>query len=525
MGHLGFVSSLYMAKKNVGAPRASDSVAAMASLGGKMPPQAVEFEEAVLGAIMLDKDALQNVVELLKPEHFYVEANQRIYAAMLRLNGAMAPIDMLTMTEELKKTGELEAVGGRVYIAKLTSRVGAAVNIEYHARIIFQKYLQRSLIHLGSDMVEKGYDETSDVEDIMEEAENNLFTLSQGSLNRDVIQINPVVDEAIRQMEAAAKREDKLSGITSGFRGIDDITLGWQPATMVVIAARPAMGKTAFVLSMARKMAIEHNIPIAMFSLEMSNVELVKRLMTAETEIKSEKIKSGRLTEEELHHFNSRIGRLRSAPIYIDDTPGLSVFDLRSKARILKKKHDIKCIIIDYLQLMTASAMKPGSRQEEVSMISRSLKGLAKELNIPVIALSQLNRNVEGRTTEKGGIDSKRPQLSDLRESGAIEQDADMVCFIHRPEYYHILDDGKGNSLVGMAQFIIAKHRSGRIDDVLLRFQAELIRFEEPESGADFLNGSEPPASQQFIMSGVNNGGSPFDVPNLGATDADDTPF
>ena len=516
IGHLGFFSSLYMAKKNVGAPRASDSVAAMASLGGKMPPQAVEFEEAVLGAIMLDKDALQNVVELLKPEHFYVEANQRIYAAMLRLNGAMAPIDMLTMTEELKKTGELEAVGGRVYIAKLTSRVGAAVNIEYHARIIFQKYLQRSLIHLGSDMVEKGYDETSDVEDIMEEAENNLFTLSQGSLNRDVIQINPVVDEAIRQMEAAAKREDKLSGITSGFRGIDDITLGWQPATMVVIAARPAM---------ARKMAIEHNIPIAMFSLEMSNVELVKRLMTAETEIKSEKIKSGRLTEEELHHFNSRIGRLRSAPIYIDDTPGLSVFDLRSKARILKKKHDIKCIIIDYLQLMTASAMKPGSRQEEVSMISRSLKGLAKELNIPVIALSQLNRNVEGRTTEKGGIDSKRPQLSDLRESGAIEQDADMVCFIHRPEYYHILDDGKGNSLVGMAQFIIAKHRSGRIDDVLLRFQAELIRFEEPESGADFLNGSEPPASQQFIMSGVNNGGSPFDVPNLGATDADDTPF
>lgn len=514
-----------MAKKNVGAPNPSDSVAAMAALGGKLPPQAPDFEEAVLGAILLDKDALQNVVEILQPEHFYSEANQRIYAAMLRLNGQMAPIDMLTMCEELKRTGELEAVGGRVYIAKLTSLVGAAVNIEYHARIIFQKYLQRSLIHLGGNMITSGYDESKDVDELLEEAENDLFTLSQGSMKRDVIQISSTIDEAIQQMEAAAKREDQLSGIASGFRKIDQITMGWQPATMVVIAARPAMGKTAFVLSMARKMAIDHNIPIAMFSLEMSNVELVKRLMTAETEIPSEKIKSGRLTEEEWQHFNDRIGRLRNAPFYIDDTPGLSVFDLRSKARILKKKHDIKCIIIDYLQLMTASAMKPGSRQEEVSMISRSLKGLAKELNIPVIALSQLNRNVEGRTSEKGGIDSKRPQLSDLRESGAIEQDADMVCFIHRPEYYHILDDGKGNSLVGMAQFIIAKHRSGRIDDVLLRFQAELIRFEELEAGADLLNRDEPTSSSQVIISKANSDSDTAYMPDMSSIPEGDVPF
>ena len=512
-------------RKKTGAPSPADSVAAMAALGGKLPPQSPEFEEAVLGAILLDKDALQNVVEILEPEHFYVEANQRIYAAMQRLNSNMAPIDMLTMCEELNRTGELQAVGGRVYIAKLTSRVGAAVNIEYHARIIFQKYLQRSLIHLGGEMVTSGYDESKDVEDLLEEAENNLFTLSQGSLKRDVIQISSTIDEAIQQMDAAAKREDQLSGIPSGFRKIDQITMGWQPATMVVIAARPAMGKTAFVLSMARKMAIDYNIPIAMFSLEMSNVELVKRLMTAETEIPSEKIKSGRLSTDEWNHFNARIGRLRNAPIFIDDTPGLSVFDLRSKARILKKKHAIKCIIIDYPQLMTASAMKPGSRQEEVSMISPSPKGLAKELNIPVIALSQLSRNVEGRTSEKGGLDSKRPQLSDLRESGAIEQDADMVCFIHRPEYYHILDDGKGNSLVGMAQFIIAKHRSGRIDDVLLRFQAELIRFEDIEAGAELLSRDEPTASGQIIISGANRVGGATALPDLSAFDENDTPF
>lgn len=514
-----------MAKKaiNPKAPSISDSVAAMAALGGKMPPHDIEFEEAVLGAILVDKDALQNVVEILKPEHFYKEANQMVYSAILRLNAQMAPIDIKTVQEELKRVGELEKVGGLLYVVSLTSRVATAVNIEYHAKLIFQKYLQRSLIHLGGDLVTSGYDETKDVADLLEEAEDKLFTLSQGSMKKEVVQIGSVVSVAINQMHEAAKREDKLSGIPSGFRGIDEITLGWQPATMVVIAARPAMGKTAFVLSMARRMAIDYRLPIAMFSLEMSNVELVKRIMTAETEIPSEKIKSGRLTPEEWQHFDSQIDRVVNAPIYIDDTPGLSVFDLRSKARILKKKHDIKCIIIDYLQLMTASAMKPGSRQEEVSMISRSLKGLAKELDIPVIALSQLNRSVEQRTSSVGnGIDSKRPQLSDLRESGAIEQDADMVCFIHRPEYYHILDDGKGNSLVGMAQFIIAKHRSGRIDDVLLKFRAELIRFEEPDNLQAYTSGAEgPSAGQQYYMSAVNSDNPGVDL----SGQSEDVPF
>lgn len=467
-----------MAKQTKKQNQPADSIAAMAAISGKMPPQAIDFEEAVLGALLLDKDALQNIVEILKPEHFYKETHQRIYSAILRLNTKMAPIDLLTISNELKITDDLDFVGGRFYLAQLTSNVSTAVNIEQHARIIFQKYLQRKIISLGNEMITNGYDDSQDVEDMLEKAENGLYDLSQGSLKRDVIHVSPIVTEAIEQMREAAKHE--LSGLPSGFAGIDKVTSGWQKSTMIVIAARPAMGKTAFVLSMARKMAIDYNIPVAIFSLEMANVELVKRLITAETEIVSDKIKSGRLTNEEWNHFNSSISRLSNAPIYIDDTPGLSVFDLRSKARILKKKNDIKMIIIDYLQLMTASAMRPGNRQEEVSMISRSLKGLAKELEMPIIALSQLNRNVEARTGD--GIDSKRPQLSDLRESGAIEQDADMVCFIHRPDYYGIKEDKEGNSLIGMAQFIIAKHRSGAIGDVLMRFQAELIRFEDANS-------------------------------------------
>lgn len=502
-----------------------DSITALAAVSGQLPPQVPDYEASVLGAILMDKDALQNVVEILKPEHFYVEANQLVYTAMLNLNAQMAPIDMLTVCSELKRTNDFTKVGGEFYIAQLTTRMGSALNIEYHARMIFQKYLQRSLIHLGTDLMTMGFDETRDVEDLLEDAENSLFQLSQGSLKRDVVQIEPIIKEAITQMKEAAKREDQLSGIPCGFPSIDKVTLGWQPATMVVIAARPAMGKTAFVLSMARKMACDHGIPVAMFSLEMSNVELVKRLMVAETEIESEKIKNGRLSTDEWATFDQRMTRLMKAPIYIDDTPGLSIFDIRSKSRILKKKHDIKCIIIDYLQLMTASALKPGNRQEEVSMISRSLKGLSKELNIPVIALSQLNRNVEQRGSGVNGatVDGKRPQLSDLRESGAIEQDADMVCFLHRPEYYKITDDGQGHSLIGKAFFIIAKHRSGRTADILLDFQADLIRFEEEGS------------NQHFIMSGINGGapslggGTPTPQPVGGLPDlskqGEETPF
>ena len=473
-------------------------------LGGKLPPQAVEFEEVVLGALMLEREAFQIVGEILKPEYFYKDAHKTTYAALERLYGAQAPIDLLTVSNELKKDGKLDEVGGRFYLAQLTDKVASAANIEYHARIIFQKYLQRSLITVSGELQTKAYDDSIDVQDLLDEAENSIYTLSQGTMKREVSAIAPVISEAIAQMHEAAKRKDSLSGVPSGFTGIDRVTSGWQKSTLVIIAARPAMGKTAFVLSMARNMAVNHNVPVALFSLEMSNVELVKRLMSSETEVPSEKIKNGRLTPDEWTQFDQRIGTLSTAPIYVDDTPGLSVFDLRSKCRNLHKKHGIQVVIVDYLQLMNATAMRPGSRQEEVSMISRSLKGLSKELEIPIIALSQLNRNSEMRSGT--GAEGKRPQLSDLRESGAIEQDADMVCFIHRPEYYGVTEDPRdGTSLVGMAEFIIAKHRSGATADVRLRFRSELVRFEEPDVYTPRPPFAPEPLTPQTISSRMNS--------------------
>lgn len=527
-------------------PDGVNSYAKLAEMGGKMPPQAVQFEEAVLGALMIEHDAFQNVVEILKSEHFYLDAHRRIYEAMIRLNTKMMPTDMLLVSEELKKTGELDEIGGMSTLIKLTREAPNAINIELHARIIFQKYVQRALIHLGGKMQEGGFDDSRDVEEVLQESESDLFDLAQGSMKKDVVHIAPVIAESIKQIQAAALRKDGISGIPTGFPGIDKLTSGWQPSTMVVIAARPAMGKTAFVLSMARKMAMDHNVPVAIFSLEMSNTELVKRILVAETEIPMEKIKNGNLTADEWTHFNQSMPRIQSAPIYIDDTPGLSVFDLRSKARILHKKNNIKCIIIDYLQLMTAAGMRPGSRQEEVSMISRSLKGLAKELEIPIIALSQLNRNVEQRG-EKGTSDGKRPQLSDLRESGAIEQDADMVCFIHRPEYYGIKTDPDGKSLEGKGQFIIAKHRSGATDDVLMNFRANLVRFDDASGEVDNSAPVSPQSltQQTFIyesklnqpqapLAGPDGGVSPAPaeqpleggpVPDFTATSSDNPPF
>lgn len=449
----------------------------MELLGGKLPPQALELEEAVLGALLLERDAFTNVMEVLKADHFYKESHQVIYQAISNLYFHEQPIDMLTVSHEIRKMGKIDEVGGAFYLTQLTSRVASAAHIEYHARIIWQKFLQREIIRISSDLQTKSYDESIDVDDLLDQAENTFYLLSQGSMKKEAVQINPVIQEAIEMMKEAAKRTDGLSGVPSGFTGLDRMTSGWQRSDLVIVAARPAMGKTAFVLSMTRNMAISHKQPVALFSLEMANVQLVNRLIVSETEIPAEKIKNGNLTIQEWEQLDHKIKRLIDAPIFIDDTPGLSVFELRAKCRRLKKLHDIKIIIIDYLQLMNASGMNPGSRQEEVSLISRSLKGLAKELNVPIIALSQLNRGVESRA----GAEGKRPQLSDLRESGAIEQDADMVMFIHRPEYYRITEDEQGNSLIGMAEIIIAKHRNGATGDVRLRFRGELARFQDPE--------------------------------------------
>jgi len=486
---------------------------------GRLQPQARELEEAVLGALMLEKDAYSQVSELLKPECFYDKAHEMIYAAIVDLAISQRPVDMLTVTEQLKKRGELDQVGGPFYISQLTSKVASSAHIEYHARIIAQKYLARELIGFTAMVQGKAFDETIDVEDLMQEAEGKLFEISQRNVKKDVTQINPVIGEALEMLQKAYNQKEGLSGVRTGFDGLDKITSGWQNSDLIIIAARPAMGKTAFVLSMAKNMAVNHNSPVAVFSLEMSNVQLVNRLIVNVCELPGEKIKSGRLERYEWEQLDFKLKELYDAPIYVDDTPSLSVFELRTKARRLVREHSIKCIIIDYLQLMNASGMTFGSREQEVSTISRSLKGLAKELNIPIIALSQLNRGVENRQ----GSEGKRPQLADLRESGAIEQDADMVCFIHRPEYYKIFEDEKGNNLRGMAEIIIAKHRNGATGDVRLRFKNEFAKFmnvDEDIPVREFSSGMNaeeaaayppiPPSAGVDFLSQGNNGAVPF---------------
>lgn len=444
--------------------------------GGRAAPRDKDLEEAVLGAVMLEKDAYSKVCDILKPDSFYEPANSKVYEAIQTLGASQRPIDMLTVTEQMRLNGTLDEVGGPAYIAQLTGRVASAAHVEFHARIVAQKYLARELITFTATISAKAYDESNDVDDLLQEAEGKLFEISQRNVKKDVTQIDPIIQQAMTQIEVAANRESGLSGLESGFHELDKLTSGWQPSDLIIIAARPAMGKTAFVLSMAKNMAVNYNTPVAVFSLEMSNLQLVNRMISNVCEIEGSKIKSGQLSALEWEQLIVRIKNLNGAPLYIDDTPSLSIFELQTKARRLVREHDVKMIIIDYLQLMNASGMKFGSREQEVSMISRSLKQLAKELNIPIIALSQLNRSVENRT------DGKRPQLSDLRESGAIEQDADIVCFIHRPEYYLRSDtDANGNDIRGKAEFIVAKHRSGSVDDIQLRFTAKYARFENWE--------------------------------------------
>lgn len=444
---------------------------------GKLPPRDTELEEVVLGALMLEKDAYMNVSDILTPDAFYDPVNQKIYEAISTLGFNQRPIDMMTVTEQLRKNGTLKEVGGPVHITELTARVLSAANVEYHAKIIAQKHLARRLISFATKIETDAYDEGNDVDDLLQAAEGQLFEISQMHLKREVTQIDPVLNLALEQIQIAANTATGLSGLQTGYTELDKMTSGWQPSDLIIIAARPAMGKTAFVLSMAKNMAIDYNTPIAIFTLEMANVQLVKRLISNVADLEGEKIKSGQLTPEEWDRCNSRLRSCYSAPLYLDETPGLSITELRTKARRLVRERGVKMIMIDYLQLMTASGMKLGSREQEVSTISRNLKGLAKELNIPIIALSQLNRSTESR-------EDKRPVLSDLRESGAIEQDADIVCFIHRPEYYtKSTEDANGNDIRGLAELIVAKHRSGAVGDVKLRFVSKYARFENWDEG------------------------------------------
>jgi replicative DNA helicase len=441
---------------------------------GKVPPQAIDMEEAVLGAIMLEKEAVITILDILRPESFYKEAHQRIFKAISDISFREYPVDLYTVTEELRATSELENVGGPVYLTQLTSKVVSAAHVEYHARIVAQKYIQRELIRVATEIQNRSFDDTYDITDLLDYSEDAIFQIAEGNIKREVAPINEVIKDAIREIEEAGKREDSLVGIPSGFTKLDRLTSGWQKSELIIIAARPSMGKTALALSMARNMAIDHGKKVAIFSCEMASIQLVNRLIIAETDIPGDKIKNGRLTEEEWKQLDSRIKKLVQAPIYIDDTPAITVTELRAKCRRLMAQHKLDLVIIDYLQLMTGP-QNSGSREQEVSNISRSLKSIAKELNVPVIALSQLNRSAELR----GGL--KRPQLSDLRESGAIEQDADMVVFIHRQDKFGIVTFEDGSSTKGIAEIILAKNRNGPVDDIRLRFREEKALFVDIE--------------------------------------------
>jgi replicative DNA helicase len=457
---------------------------------GKVPPQAKELEEAVLGAIMLEKSAFDTVIEILKPECFYVDANQKIYRAMQGLAIKSLPIDLLTVVEELKFREELDAVGGPYYVTKLTNSVVSSANIDAHSRIVLQKFIQRELIRISGEILGDAYEDSTDVFDMLDEAEGKLFEITNNHLRKNFDTIDAVLVKTIQRIEDMRNRDEDITGVPTGFPSLDKLTYGWQKTDLIILAARPSVGKTAFALNLARSAAVTADpkkaIPIAFFSLEMSSSQLVQRILSAESEIWLEKISRGKLEEHEMKQlYKKGIETLSKAPIFIDDTAALNIFELRAKCRRLKNKHNIGLIIIDYLQLMSgAGDSKNGNREQEISKISRDLKGLAKELQVPIIALSQLSREVEKR---KEG--NKIPQLSDLRESGAIEQDADMVMFLYRPEYYDITSNEMGESNKGETYVKIAKHRNGSLDTIKLRAMLHIQKFVEDEAGSDGFGG------------------------------------
>ena len=455
---------------------------------GKIPPQAKELEEAVLGAIMLEKGAFDTVVEILKPECFYADANQQIYRAMQSLANKGLPIDLLTVVEELKIKEELELVGGPYYVSKLTNSVVSSANIEAHSRIVLQKFIQRELIRISGEIIGDAYEDSTDVFDLLDDAESKLYEITNNHLRKNFDDINTVLVKTIERIEDMRNRDEDITGVPSGFPSLDKLTYGWQPTDLIILAARPSVGKTAFALNLARTAAlnVKKPCPVAFFSLEMSAGQLVQRILSAESEIWLEKISRGKLEEHEMKQlYKKGIERLSNAPIYIDDSAALNIFELRAKCRRLKNKHNVGLIIIDYLQLMSGGGdNKNGNREQEISKISRDLKGLAKELQVPIIALSQLSREVEKR---KEG--AKIPQLSDLRESGAIEQDADMVMFLYRPDYYEIGTNENGESTKGETYVKIAKHRNGSLDTIKLKALLHIQKFIEDEDGSnDFGN-------------------------------------
>ncbi len=481
---------------------------------GRVPPQVIGFEEAVLGAVLIDNAAINAVIDILSPDSFYKPQHGLIFKTVKELFGRSEPVDILTVANELRKNAELDAAGGEHYLIELSNKVSSSAHSEYHARVIVQKHIQREMIRVASNIIDKSFDETTDVFDLLDEAEQDLFEVAHSNVVKNYESAKDLIKEAIERIEEISKKEG-LSGVPSGFTEVDRITAGWQPSDLIILAARPGMGKTAFVLSMARNMAIDHKTPVAVFSLEMAAVQLITRLISSETGLSSEKLRKGTLDDVEWQQLLTKVRALENAPLFIDDTPALSVFDLRAKCRRLVAQHKVGMIIIDYLQLMTVGGQKgQGNREQEISTISRSLKSIAKELNVPVIALSQLSRAVESRAGDK------RPQLSDLRESGAIEQDADIVCFIYRPEYYDIETFRDGEPAEGKAELIIAKHRNGSLADVRLRFEGSMARFSDVEEMSD-----GPMILESRINSDSFLGGNDTDGGGTGSYDDDDIPF
>ncbi len=480
---------------------------------GKPKPNASDLEEAVLGAMMLEKNAYTSVLEILKPEAFFKLENRIIYNVCKDLFEQGDPIDILTVTNELRKRGELDSVGGAYYITQLTNRVSSAANVEFHARVIAEKHIQRELIRIGDEIRTEANEESADALGLLDTAQQKIFEVSEGTISRDVEKIDDVLKKALKNLESIKEHENTLTGIPSGFVELDRETSGWQKSDLIIIAARPGMGKTAFALTVARNASVEFGKSIAVFSLEMSSEQLVGRLISGETEIISQKMRNGDLTDQEWERLNTKITKLADAKMFIDDTPGISVFELKAKCRRLKAQQDIDMIIIDYLQLMRGEESKgQGNREQEIGYISRSLKGLAKELQIPVIALAQLSRAVEVR----GG--TKKPMLSDLRESGSIEQDADMVMFLYRPEYYQLTEFEDGMPTQGLAEIMLAKHRHGAVRDFRVRFQGEFAKFADidgigiPNQGGDF-SFSEDQGIQTITLQSRMNDGDDNDVP------------
>lgn len=439
---------------------------------GRKAPAATELEQAVLGAMLLDREAILRIQEVLKPEYFFEEKNQWVYKSIQILFDKNDPIDILTVIDKLKSLDKLEFVGGEYYISELSLKVTSSANIEYHSHIILQKYVQRQLIQIAGQTIKEAYEPSSDAFSLLDETEKQIYEIKNQGMKRSYVDIQSLVSKALKQIEENTQKTGDVTGVPSGIASVDRITSGWQPSDLIILAGRPGMGKTAFALTMLRNAAMIAKKPVAFFSLEMSAVQLVTRLISSEAEISSEDLRRGNLKEHQWQQIIAKTAALGKAPIFIDDTPSLSIFELKAKARRLHSQHGIEMIMVDYLQLMKGDDVRESkmNREQEISYISRSLKNIAKELNIPVLALAQLSRETEKRA-------DKTPQLSDLRESGSIEQDADLVTFIFRDDYYNRDNGVESEETGGIAKLLVRKNRHGAQGDADMHFVKKLQRF------------------------------------------------